>query len=522
MKHAFVLSAALLLTSACGGGAGGGGGGGGGGGVGPDVVAFIADARTSNVPELLVGDTNGNNVRVVSGGLVGTAAVHAFAWNPARTKLAFVADRDVNEHFELYVTDVASGVVAKLSNHASGEVEDDIAWSADGLYVGYRADTTASTRFEMWTVPAAGGAPVMVSGAVVANGDVLSFRWSPIGHRLAFFGDATTDTLIQVRLVDAEGTNWTLADIPQGSLTSADFEADYAWRPDGGRIAYRFDPAGGGDKRLMSCLPDGTGLVTHSTPIGAGESVDSFAWAPDSTKIAYVADQDTDNAFEVYVSPTAGGGVTKVGSAAATAICSDLAWSPTSTRLAWRVVKIIVGSADLVTNLAIGGSEAILRANAIGRQVAQFAWSPDGSLIAYTADVDTFEVFELYTVSPTTTLTLKRSMELEPAGNVESFAWAPNGTTLVFTADDDVDDVRDLFVSIIPTSAIVQLTTEVSVNEDVQQFEWSTDGTHILVAASATPFTPRAMGIIKSSDAAYLNLTADFPNLTLLEEFFPK
>lgn len=519
MKNTAMLMVVLASTVACGGGAGGGGG---GGGPGPDVVAFIADARTSNVPELLVADAGGSNVRVVSGPFLANAAVHAFAWDPSRTRIAFVADRDTDEHFELYVTDVATGTVTKLSTHLAGDVQDDVAWSADGLYVGYRVDSAFATRFEMWCVPAAGGAPVMVCPAVVANGDVLSFRWSPVGHRLAYHGDATTDTLYQVRLVDPDGSNWILADIPQGSITSADYEDDYAWRPDGARIGYRFDPAGTGDKRLFSCLADGTGLVTHSTPIGAGRTVDSFAWSPDSLKVAYVSDQDTAGAFETFVGPASGGVVTKVGTAAVTAVCSDLAWSPDSSRLAWRVVKSLVGAVDLATNVAAGGFEAILRSSAIGHSVAEFAWAPDGAHIAYTADVDTPDVFELYTVSPTTTLTLKRSMELEPAGRVYAFAWAPDSSALLFTADDLVDDVRDLYRTGATGGSIAKLSSEVSVNDDVAQFAWSTDGAHVLFAGALDPFAPRALAITNAAGGGLVELTAGFPNLTLLEEFAPR
>jgi Tol biopolymer transport system component len=81
--------------------------------------------------------------------------------------------------------------------------------------------------------------------------------------------------------------------------------------------------------------------------------VRDFAWAPDSSRIAYIADQNTVGVFELYTDNTFG----------------------TSNR---RV------SAEL----------------SAGENVSAFLWAPDGQLIAYQANQDDINIDELYTTVP--------------------------------------------------------------------------------------------------------------------------
>lgn len=95
------------------------------------------------------------------------------------------------------------------------------------------------------------------------------------------------------------------------------FESDYALSPDGAYVVFRADgfssrndgdvalfsvPIGGGEAvRLSGDMPPGQG-------VGAVESsYTSFTISPDSQSVVYVADQDTNDVFELYSVPITGG-----------------------------------------------------------------------------------------------------------------------------------------------------------------------------------------------------------------------
>jgi hypothetical protein len=132
------------------------------------------------------------------------------------------------------------------------------------------------------------------------------------------------------------------------------------------------------------------------------KSVKSFEWAPDSSLIAYRADQDTDFIEELYTSPPDGSGNDKV------------SFDP----------------------LVAGGEVA-----------TQFGWAPDSSRVAYIADQDSDNLFELYSALPDGSVNDKVSGPLQINGRVFEFAWAPDSSRIAYRADQEFDFVDELFSS---------------------------------------------------------------------------
>jgi hypothetical protein len=104
-----------------------------------------------------------------------------------------------------------------------------------------------------------------------------------------------------------------------------------------------------------------------------------FAWAPDSSLIAYRADQDTINVLELYTSSATGLNNKKI-------------------------------SGDLVS----------------GGNVSNFLWEPKGEGVAYLADQDTDQVFELYVTLPDGSDFVKVSGDMVAGGDVlDGYQWVP-------------------------------------------------------------------------------------------------
>jgi Tol biopolymer transport system component len=100
-------------------------------------------------------------------------------------------------------------------------------------------------------------------------------------------------------------------------------------------------------------------------------------------------------------------------------------WAPNSLRIAFIANKVVprfalytTGSNDsnnvLVSSILLADSEVI-----------SFGWAPDGSRIAYIADEISINVLELFTTRPAAPLITKLSGTLVNDGNVLVADWVP-------------------------------------------------------------------------------------------------
>ncbi len=63
------------------------------------------------------------------------------------------------------------------------------AWAPDGSRLAYRADEEVDERIELFTVLPTGRGRVKVSGALVPEGDVHDFLWSPTSTNIVYIAD---------------------------------------------------------------------------------------------------------------------------------------------------------------------------------------------------------------------------------------------------------------------------------------------------------------------------------------------
>jgi hypothetical protein len=81
---------------------------------------------------------------------------------------------------------------------------------------------------------------------------------------------------------------------------------------------------------LFAAFDDGTDIIRLSGRLTAGGDVIAFAVSPDGLLVAYLADQETDNRFELYVVPADGGTAIEVSDLrlSASDVQDDFQWSP--------------------------------------------------------------------------------------------------------------------------------------------------------------------------------------------------
>ena len=469
-----------------------------------NYVVFLADKDTDGTTELYVYSLQTQGVTKLNGALIPGGNVTSFSISPDRSAVAYVADQDTVGRYELYVAKSDGSSVIKVSNstvNLSSIVEDDPVWAPDSSRIAYLS--TESNRgsgvFVLRTVQPNGNNNVIVNPVGVGAGVVIanSFTWAQDSSRIAYLSnqDDTNKAELYTSAADSAIDNKKV----NGVLPTSGNVTEYGWAPDSSKIAYRADQSGAGIYELWTSTPTGGNNTRVSDSYqGNGGKVReySFAWAPDSSRIAYIAADSLTEIFQLYTVLPDGNNRLPV-SATVTHPGSDvigtLAWSPNSSRIAYVAdlnsddVFELFTSQPTVATASTRVSGTLQGGGVITGPFSDSppAWSPDSTTIAYIAQQNTPGVNEVYVGKANGTGTVKVSGNLTVNNSVSlgeySEVWAPDGSRLMYMADQLDQNTQDLFTTIPTGSAnIAQITRTPVQNTSLKSFgKWAPDSSYI-------------------------------------------
>ena len=381
--------------------------------VSPDGkrVAYLSEEKSEGGTEIRISELSSDD-----------ADVTEFDWSPDGKRIAYLAEDESNGRIELYTNLAEGGENRKVSGSLpqDGMVEA-FEWSPDSLLLAYTADQNNFDEFELFTTSPNKRDPVKVSETVSPNrGDVTKFSWSPDSSRIAYLSDQRLADFFELFTNLPRPNSNDDPDLISKSVNVLNF----AWAPvevdrnlaySTGRMIYTARPNGDDNKRVTPDLTD-------------GGKISDFSWAPNSSRIAYLADQESDEEFELFTVKPNGNDDLRI-------------------------------SGDLTD----------------GGDVTDFSWAPDSTRIAYRADQESNGVFELLSVEPDGDDDLRISGDLTDAGDVTDFSWAPDSSGVGYIADQETDGVFELFAST-PDGADEPVKLSGSLAEvedgDVLFFEW--------------------------------------------------
>jgi len=278
---------------------------------------------------------------------------------------------------------VPGGSIPEDASHRSFQI------TPDGTRVLYRADQLVDQRFEVFGVPIGGGPVTRLSGAMVAGGSVFDFQVSPDSIGVVFSADRLVDGRVDLFAAPFSGGIFQLTNLGANAVV-----LDFRFSPDDAYVVYRAE-AGNVDELFSVPITGGASTKLSGTLVTGGDvRYGSALVSPDSSRVAYLADQETDGVIELFGAPIAGAG--------------------SSVRL-----------------------NAPLDPGPPSGDVTRHALTPDSSTAVFIADGDQEDVFELYAAPVAGGSRVKLSGPLAAGSDVLDLRLVPDGTRVLYRVQDD-------------------------------------------------------------------------------------
>lgn len=279
--------------------------------------------------------------------LISGHSVNYLRSSPDGSRVLYLANQAANSTFELFSVPAAGGVAPTRLNGAlvsGGDVSPSgLQFSPDGSQVLYVADQSVDQVDELFIVPSAGGTPLKLNGPLVFGGDVLSnsVRFDPNGNRVLYLADQDINSVFELYSVPSSGgVPPTKLNVPLGPGHSVSANG-LQFSPDGSRILYHADQDVDEIFEIYSVPSGGGAPVKLNGPLVAGGDVSDkgLQFSPDGSRILYLANQVTNSVDELFIVPSSGGTPVKINGALANGgdvTDVGLQFSPDGSRVLYR------------------------------------------------------------------------------------------------------------------------------------------------------------------------------------------
>ena len=412
--------------------------------------------------------------------------------------------------------------------------------SPDGRFAIYVHDAETDGAYELWSAPLAGGAPVRLSGLLPAGEYARVHGFTPDGTRVLYSAHQESLGWTDLFAAPVDGSSGALR-------INAPIALDrFAWplgvSPDSTRVAYAVCNQasegsscwelwiagidGGAPLRLLAAesgdrliVPEVTSDFEHvvylvdddvlfadeiwsiataggqpvrlNGAMAAAGNVVSFALAFAGDRVAYVADQQTDEVFEAYVVGVAGGGAVKISAplpAGYDVFTLHSGFSLDDERFLYlRTWPSGSGERDL-WSAATDGSGAVQVSPPV--VAGGFVWQlapAAGDRVVWIGDQETDEVYEMYSAPVTGGAMTKLSGTMVAGGEVLGWSLSPDGGRLLYRADQEVNGRDELWSVPVAGGVPTRLNARpvaAGAEWDVEAAWWSADSSRVVYRSS--------------------------------------
>ncbi|MCB1214946.1 MAG: PD40 domain-containing protein, partial [Deltaproteobacteria bacterium] len=309
-------------------------------------IAFISNSLEASKYELYIYDLASGQVEgPLNGVLVVGGDVSSFLWSPDGDHLVYRANQDISGTQELYLVELASGQVSKVNGNfaAGGYVRDDYQWSSDGTKIFYRhEDLISSSVIKLYVYDLVSQDRNIVNGTMFADGWVWDYQLSPDGTHVAYRADQDTHDQYELYVVSLDDLGHSTK--VNGTLSvGTNVYSTYRWSPDSNYLAYTrpgLFPVSYLEFLVVYELVGGTNqnvTLPYENDTGANRDVFTFAWSPDSSQLAYLAEIAENGLTELFLVDPAGVGakVSQEIDPSFESVTSIIQWSPDGSALVY-------------------------------------------------------------------------------------------------------------------------------------------------------------------------------------------
>jgi Tol biopolymer transport system component len=322
------------------------------------------------------------------------------------------------------------------------------------------------------------------------DGDIFATAVAPDGGRVVYMADQYVQNRQELFSVPFDRSAAPVRLNSQGQSVIA-----FAISPDGARVVYR--NIGSNTTELFSVPITGGVPVRLNGALVAGGAVGNnnfmspgFSMSPDGTRVAYLADQDTNDVVELYSVPIDGSAepVKLNGALVFGGDVNESVFSADGTRVVFSADANHDGRVDLFSALADGSQPATELSEvtiALG-DVISFRLSPDR--VVYEADQTVDARTELFSVLLDGSAPPVRLHTLNVDRDVYDFRITPDGSHVVFSADFVTAGSFELFLAPIDGSK-AQVKLGATVGSSGPRFEISPDSTRVVYRTDSGVFS---------------------------------
>lgn len=369
-------------------------------------VVYVADQISDQVFELFSVPIDGGaavrlNADLVDGGDVAiSGSAPEFQISPDGQRVIYIADQNQNNMFELFSVPIGGGVAPVRLNPNFSSTNSDIREfqiSPDSQRVVYLADQNSDDTFELFSVSIAGGGLERLNSNLVALGDVDLFQISPDSQRVVYRADQNVFGDNELFSASITGGNVTRLNgvLAVSGGNSSDVEL-FQISPNSQRVVYRADQNINDTFELFSVSINGNNSPTrlNSNITNGGDVLSQFEISPNSQRVVYLADQNTNNDFELFSVLISGGLVTRLNSAntsiASTQFLSSLPSnafdiSPDGQRVIY-LANFSGGTGQLFSTSVSGGNTVRIDSATPGNVPPDFQISPDSQRVLFSSE----------------------------------------------------------------------------------------------------------------------------------------
>ncbi len=244
-------------------------------------------------------------------GEAGSSVRYQWHIDPRGEWVVFVGDVESSGAEAVYSRRRNGSELRRLSPYGPVGAVQSLELSADGRYVIYRGDLETAGLDELWSVPMEGPASESVSlaGSFVEGGAISSFSISPDGQYLLLRADKLVDERFELWSVPIAGPAGAMVRLNPALVADGDVENTFEISPDSSRVAYVADQGANEAFRAWSVPIAGPSAAAEplvSGILAAGADVTNLEFTPDGTTIVLRGDLSVGDRFDLYSVPADG------------------------------------------------------------------------------------------------------------------------------------------------------------------------------------------------------------------------